>query len=116
MTGMLLSLLPDGTLPVVLVFVGLALIVGLVSRQAAFSIVGCFVLFALLSPFLESLSNALPTGILIILFCIFALSIFKLVLSLLFGKGPTDHFLGQLMYGVFTLPFRLIGFLLRGGR
>lgn len=116
MKGLLFTLMPDGILPVVLVFLGLALILGIVSRKSAFNFVGIIILFALLSPFVVSLFDSFPTWLVLLVFGVVLLSLARGVLSSLFGKGATDQFVGQVMYAVFALPFRLLGNLFRRRR
>ena len=38
---------------------------------------------------------------------------FVIVIRLFFGKGVADMFLGRLLYDLFVLPFRLLGFLIK---
>ena len=109
MKPQILALLPDRTFILVIVFVAIALIIGLVTRRVAFSIIGTLILFALLGPFFDSLFDALPLWILLIMIVVFFLSIGRFIRGGLFGKGATDEFVGHFMWAVFSLPFRLIG-------
>ena len=109
MRSLLFALMPNGFLPVLLVFLGLALILGLVSRKNAFSFIKIIIIFALLSPFIASLFKSLPMWIVILIVVAVILSAAKGVLNLLFGKEATGEFLGHILYDLFMLPFRLIG-------
>lgn len=101
--------MPDGALPVLLVLTGLALIFGILTRKAAFSFVGVILLLAFFTPFVEAFIQSLPLWLTIMIGFVFIFSVVKVVFYGLFGKGATDQFLGQVLYGVFTLPFRLLG-------
>ena len=55
----------------------------------------------------------------IILMLIVFIGLLKVVMHGVFGRGATSEFMGRLMYDVFLLPFRCIGYLFRrhrGGR
>lgn len=116
MTGLLLAFMPDNFLLIVLVFVGIALTLGIFSRQKAFNYIKIIVLFALLSPFLYAVFDQLPAWLLILLMVGFIFSIARVLLNALFGKGATDQFVGQVMFALFSLPFRIIGNIIRGRR
>ena len=116
MMSLVLAFLPDSALILVIVFVAIALIIGIVNRKAAFGIIGTIILFALLSPFVGSLLDFLPLWLLIILMGIFFLSIGRLVLTRLFGKGVANIFLGNLVWAIVSFPFRLAGRALNRGR
>ena len=119
MKTLLWTFMPDGMLPVILVFTGLALILGIVSRKAAFSFVGLIILLALFTPFIESIFDSLPLWLTVLFMAAFLICIIKAVMHAIFGKAATAEFMGHLMYDVFLLPFRLVGHLLRrrrGGR
>ncbi len=111
MTALLLGFLPDNALPVLLVFAGIGLMIGLVSRRVVAGFVGSIVLFALLSPFIDSIMNSLPLWLLIALMGFFVLTLVRMVFGTLFGKGATGVFMGHLLWGIFTLPFRVVAFL-----
>jgi hypothetical protein len=110
MTSLLLTFIPDQALILVIVAVGIGLMIGLVSRSAAFGIISFIVLYLLISPFIGALLDILPLWLLFLLMVFFVLSIGRTVLSSLFGRRATGHFVGHLMWFVFTLPFRIFGF------
>lgn len=117
---MLWMLLPDGALPLVFVGVGLALMVGLVSRSAAFSILGLLVLFALLGPIVEGVMGEMPPWIGLIIFAVIALALLRGAASLVLGGRAADHMVGilaadcvRLALRLLFLPFRAIGGLVR---
>lgn len=117
MTTLLLSLLPVSLFPVLISLTGLALILGIVTRKTAFGFIGVLLLLVLFTPFVDALFSSLPLWLIFIVLAGLAFSLFRGMLGAMFGRGATDHFVGQLMYGVFTLPFRFIGYLIgRRGR
>jgi len=109
MKGMLLTWLPESLFALVLVGVGFALILGVISRQRAFGIVGSLVLFLLISPFIYALFDKLPVWMILAVFVVVILSAFRAILGFCFGKGSTDQFVGQVMFAAFSMPFRLLG-------
>lgn len=111
-----LAFLSESFLLILMVLVGIGLIVGIFSRQRAFGFIKIIVLFALLSPFLYAIFDQLPLWVLILIMVGLIFSIARFFLNALFGKGATDQFVGQVMYAVFTLPFRIMGNLIRGRR
>lgn len=116
MSTLFLALLPDNFLIIVLVIIGIALIFGILTRQRAFNLVGIVVIIALLSPFVYALFDNLPLWLLILLMFALILGMLRVMLNVLFGKGATDQFIGQTMFAVFALPFRLLGALFRRRR
>ncbi len=118
MKGLLWAFMPDGVLPVLIVFTGLALILGIVTRKAAFSFVGILILLALFTPFIESLFDSLPWWVSLLFMAAFVICIIKAVMHAIFGRAATAEFMGHLMYDIFLLPFRLLGNLIirRRGR
>ena len=116
MMSLVMAFLPDSAMILMIVFLAIALMIGIVSRKAAYGIIGTIILFALLSPFVDSLLDFLPLWLLIILMGIFFLSIGHLVLTRIFGKGVANIFLGHLVWAIFSFPFRLIGRALSRGR
>ena len=110
MINSILFLLPPETWVCLLVLAGILMIIGF--RKAALGIVASVVLLAIFSPFIDSLIDALPTWILIILMIIFVMSILRFV----FGRGVADHLIARLLYDVILMPFRFFGWLFRGPR
>ena len=116
MLELLLAFMPDEALPVIIVGLGFALILGIISRSVVFSILGTIILFALLSPFIDALFDSLPLWLLLLIMLIVGFTLLKFVMTTLFGKEATGHVLGQLLMAIFILPFRILGLLIRGRR
>lgn len=116
MFELLLAFLPDQAYPAIIAGLGLALILGIVSRSFVFSILGTIILFALLSPFIDALFDSLPLWLLLLIMLIVGFSLLRFVMSTLFGKEATGHILGALLITLFAMPFRLLGYLIRGRR
>jgi cellulose synthase/poly-beta-1,6-N-acetylglucosamine synthase-like glycosyltransferase len=120
MNSILWSLVPDSALPLVIVGVALALIVGVIKRRAAFSIIGFFVLSILLSPLFEVIFSMLPWWLTLLIGVGFAVAIARALMALVLGRRATDHMVGILaadaVRGLFRavfLPFRLLGRIVR---
>lgn len=116
MIELLWAFLPDEALPVIIVGLGLALIIGIISRSVVFSILGTIILFALLSPFIDALFDSLPLWLLLLSMLVVGFSLLKLMMNTLFGREATGHFLGELLFAIFAMPFRLFGHFIRGRR
>jgi hypothetical protein len=116
MKGMLLAWLPESFFPLLIVGIGFALILGIISRQRAFGFIGFIVLFLLISPFVYALFDQLPVWLLLAIFVVVIFSAFRAILGFCFGKGATDQFVGQVMFAAFSMPFRLLGRLFQGRR
>ena len=109
--SMLFALLPDNALVLVIMAIGIGLIIGIFSRKAAFGYMGMIILYALLSPFIDSLFDILPLWLVLLLLVVFILGILRVGLNIFFGKRSTDYFVGLFMWNLFVLPFRFIGHL-----
>ena len=116
MGTLLLAFLPENFLLILLIFIGIALMFGIFSRQKAFGFIKIIVLFALLSPFLYAIFDQLPAWLLILILIGFIFSVARVLLGALFGKGATDQFMGQVMFALFAMPFRAIGAFLKRRR
>jgi hypothetical protein len=107
--ALLLTFLPDQAMVLVFAGVGLALIVGLISRRAAFNVIGCVVLLLVLSPFIEALIDGLPTWILLCLIGWVGLALMRAASNLLLGRRSTNHMVGILaadvVRGLFQIAF-----------
>jgi hypothetical protein len=103
-------LLPEEMWICLIVLAGFLVMTGF--RKAGLALLGSVVLMSLLSPFLDSLLNALPVWMLLVLMFFFALSLFKL----LFGRNVADHVIAHILYDMIRMPFRFIGWLFRGSR
>lgn len=116
MFELLLAFMPDEALPVIIAGLGLFLILGIISRSFAFSILGTIILFALLSPFIDAMFDSLPLWLLLLIMLVAGFSLLRFVMSALFGREATGHFLGEVLFAIFAMPFRLLGYLIRGRR
>ena len=107
-----LSLIPFSLLPLLLVITGIAIVLRLITLRTAFGFIGFLLLIVILAPFVEALFQFLPLWLILIILVWLAVSFFTGVLRAVFGRGATDHFVGQVMYAVFAMPFRFIGYLI----
>jgi hypothetical protein len=88
----------------VLVFAGLAIIVGF--RKTGMKIIQSTLLMALLSPFLMALLQQLPLWLVIPGLLLFIGFLFKSII----GNEAWGHFFGAILYDVlWRLPLRIIG-------
>jgi hypothetical protein len=117
---MLWMLLPDGVLPLVIVGIGLALMVGLLNRSAAFGLLGMFLLFALLGPIVEGVMGGMPPWVGFFVFAVVILVLLKSIASLVLGRRAADHMVGilaadlvRLAVRILLLPFRAVAGLVR---
>lgn len=113
MLAFLLSVLPEYFWILVVAFASICLILGIISRQAAFKVLGIIVLLALMIPFIDTFLMNLDLWMLILLLVIFALVFIRWIFNLLFGKRTTDHLVALLLRDIFLLPFRFIRYLIR---
>lgn len=105
----LFALLPEEAYVLIPVGLGLLLILRVLSIGRAMGILGLLLAFALLSPILTGLMNALPLWLLIMLMGIFLYFIVHMLTGAALGKGVRDHFFALILYGIFIQPFRLLG-------
>lgn len=105
--GWLLAFLPDQAMVLVFVGVGLALIVGLISRQAAFNVIGGVILLLVLSPFIDMLVDCLPTWMLLCLIVWVGLAMMRGLSNFVLGHRSTDHMVGILAADVVRGMFRI---------
>ncbi len=112
--------LPDEAMVLVIAGIGLALILGLIRRQAALALVGAVAVSLLVGPFVEAVIGALPGWALFVLLVFLAFSLFRASLSLFLGSGAADHAVGSLAasvirfcFGLLFLPFRVLGWMIR---
>jgi len=108
--------LPQEAYPALIVLLAVGLIVGLITRQRAFALLGLIILLALLKPFISALFHSLPWSIALLLIIFFFFGITRAALNLLFGRRATDHFVGECMFAFFSLPFRMVAYLFRPRR
>jgi hypothetical protein len=115
MLTFLLTILPENFWIIIMVFAGIGLMLGIISRQAAFGVLGTIVILALAIPFIDALFEDLPLWVLILLMIVFGFMFIRWTFNLFFGKRTTDHFAALILHDIFLLPFRFIRYLFRGG-
>lgn len=116
----LLFWLPDEAAVLVIAGIGMGLMVGLITPGTAFRSLGLVCLFLALSPIVGSIVDLIPTLWLVPLLALVALSMSRSLMSMLIGRGATDHMVGSLAasavraaFACLFLPFRLAFALLR---
>jgi hypothetical protein len=108
MLSRLIFFIPEEAYLLVLVVAGVMMICGF--RKAAFGVFSIVLFFAFLGPFFDSLIDGLPSWV-------FALLLFFVVISLLrmiLGNGVLDHLVAMILFGFIRMPFRVLGWILRG--
>ncbi len=112
--------LPDEAMPLVIVGVGLALMLGLIRVRTALSVLGTVILLLLAGPFIEALIETLPGWMILLLVLFVVLALFRGVLSLLLGERAAAHTIGilaadmiRLCFGLLFLPFRILWWVFR---
>ena len=105
---MLWMLLPDGALPLVIVGIGLALILGLVSRSATFGLLGLMLVFALTGPIVEGVMGAMPPWIGLVILAVIVLTLLKGAARLALGARAADHMVGILAADLVRLAVVLL--------
>jgi len=104
--------LPDEAMPLVIVGIGLALILGLIRGRAALGLLGAVALILLSGPFMDALLDALPAWFLLLVLLVVAMVLFRGALSLLLGARAADEAVGSLTADVIRAGFRLLFLLL----
>lgn len=108
--GALWTLLPDEALPLLIVGVGLAMIVGLLRGRAALNILLMILLIPVLAPFVEALMGALPPWLSLIILAAVGLSILKGLATLIIGSRAADTMVGSLAADLVRLAVRILIF------
>ncbi|MEM2001034.1 MAG: hypothetical protein QXT77_00110 [Candidatus Methanomethylicaceae archaeon] len=110
-------LLPDEALPLLIIGIGLALMIGLMRLRAALSLIGLFLFFSLLSPFVEALLVELPAWILLLILAWVGLAILRGLATLFLGRGAADEMVGtlaaHLVIVILLLPVRILRWVFR---
>ena len=112
--------LPDEALPLIIVGLGIALILGLLTGRAVLGILGLILLLPMLSPFVEGAIGALPPWISLLILVIVGLAILRGLAALFIGARAADTMVGTLAADVVRivvaclfLPFRMAGWIFR---
>jgi uncharacterized membrane protein YkgB len=116
--------IPDEALVLIIVLIGLGLMVGFLRPRSAGRLLGGIVLMLLLAPFVESIISSFPWWVNLLLLLGFGWAVIRGLSRLVLGARAADHMTGILaadvVRGLFraaffalTLPFRLIGWMLR---
>lgn len=113
----LLALLPSNWTILVLIVLAFGMMFGLVSISAAARILGIFLLFFALEPFISTFMSGLPFWLFSIVAVALAFRVIRGVASLVLGDRVVDHATGALLADALrltlVLPFRILGFVLR---
>lgn len=109
----LFALIPNQALILAPLVIGICLILGIVNRSKAFSIIGLLILIAMFRPFTSAIYHSLPLWAVILISVIAFLTLFRTISTLLFGEEATGHILGEFLITLFSVPFRFVGYLFR---
>ena len=113
MKNVLWTLLPDEFLPLLVVAVGLAIMLRLVSIRAGVGFLGFLLVTIVLSPFLEMVIAQLPSWLRLLLVVLFVISILQGLAGLLIGGRAADHMAGSLAADAVRFFFRMLFFPVR---
>jgi predicted MFS family arabinose efflux permease len=105
--------LPECVWILVIVGDGFVLMLQIISSQTAGRIIGTIVLLALLGPFVDSLLDALPEWVSVLLLIGLCFSVGNWIIGALFGQHTASHLWALLLHDVILIPFRLVGLLFR---
>lgn len=100
--------LPDAAIPLLMVAVGLALIVGLIRPRAAFGVILTVILLLLAAPFLDLLFEALPWWVLLLLLVWVGLYLLRSLLEVFIGDRAAAEAVGSLAADLIRAGFRLL--------
>jgi hypothetical protein len=95
-------------MPLVIVAVALALIVGLIRPRAAFGVILTVILMLLAAPFVDLLLQMLPWWLLLLLLLWVGLYLFRSVIELMIGERAAAEAVGSLAADVIRFGFRLL--------
>lgn len=107
-------LLPDSCLPVLVVLVALGMIVGIVRRRSAASILGTILLVLLVGPFIEALFTSLPLWITLAVLFVMGVTLLRVVLEKLLGEHAAGYLLATALVRGVPALFRLALLPVRG--
>ena len=117
--------LPDEAMPLIIALIGLGLMVGLLRLRSAGQLLGGLVLMLLLTPFIESFVSSLPPWVNLLLLVWIGWAMIQAAIRFILGPMAAGHMVGILaadvvrfgfraVFFVLALPFRALGWLLRG--
>jgi hypothetical protein len=104
----LLALLPDEYLPVVVVGLALAVMMGILSFRRVIAILGIVVLLLLFAPFIEALLEQLPWWVQVLFLVGIGLSILQVLASFLIGREAAASMAGTLAADAVRFAFRMV--------
>lgn len=116
-----LTFLPDSLVPILVIVVMVAWMVGLLRGGQAVGILA-FVVFLVpfLSALLPEILATLPDWLFVVIVLAVGLTLVRWVLTLLIGTEGAGTFLGHMLFslvaGLVRLPVRVLGWLIRIGR
>ena len=99
--------LPDEALPLVIMVLGLALMLGLLSIRNALGLIGVLVISIISWPILDPLIDGLPWWVIPLLVVFLGLSILRQFASSILGAGAADEMVGNLAAGAVRMTLRL---------
>lgn len=115
MNRLLWGLLPDEAFPLLVLGIGLAVMLGLLTRRIWAVLVGLVIAPILLAPFVSSVIDGLPAWLLLVGLLVVAWLLLRGLLELVLGREAAGHVLGELVirtvsgiFSVILLPFRLL--------
>jgi len=113
-------LLPDEAMPLVIVGIGLAMILGLIAGRAAMGLLAILLITPLFAPFIEAAIASLPPWLALLILASIVLAFLRGVASLFLGRAAAAHMTGSLAADLvrFTvlacfLPLRIVAWLVR---
>ena len=119
----LLLFLPDEAYPLIVVLLVVAVAAGLARARVLIGFVLFLVLLPVIGQLFDTLLNAMPSWLFVLLVAGLIVAVFRAALSLVIGRRAAAHTVGILAadvirasFAIGLLPFRLVGWLLRRGR
>ncbi len=106
--GWIWMLVPDEALPLLVMGVGLALVLGLLNGRAALGLLGFLLLVPLLALFVETVLGELPPWVSLVLLAFLVLSLLRGLFALLLGSRAADTMVGSLAADLVRLVVRLL--------
>ncbi len=101
-------LLPDSAIPLLIVGVALLLIIGVLARRRAISIIGTLLAYLVFAPFAGVLLEKFPWWVSPLLLVVFVMCVLRAASSLLLGERASDHMAGILAAGAVMAIFKTL--------